>query len=147
MRHPAHAIALVLALLAAWVPAAVRADTYVVVNAANPQRAMTQKEALDLFMGRTRSFDNGDFALLFDLPRDSAVRASFYQSLTGMSQAQVNSYWARLMFTGQTQPPQALPNEAAMLEIVKRNPSAVGYLSQEPADKSLRTVLVLKDSH
>jgi hypothetical protein len=144
MRHPIYALALL--LLTGLVPVIAKADIYVVVNAANPQRALTQKEALDLFMGRTRSFGNGDFALLFDLPRDSAVRASFYQSLTGMSQAQVNSYWARLMFTGQTQPPQALPNEAAMLEIVKRNPSAVGYLSQEPADKSLRTVLVLKET-
>jgi len=137
---------LALGLSACFVPAA-RADIYVVVNTANAQHALSQKEAVDLFMGRTRNFVNGDFALLFDLPRDSPVRASFYRVLTGMSPAQVNSYWARLMFAGQTMPPQALPNEAAMLDIVKRNPSAVGYLGQEPTDKGLRTVLILKETH
>jgi hypothetical protein len=122
-----------------------RADIYVVVQAANPQQALTLRETVDLFMGHARTFGNGDYALAFDLPRDSAARAAFYQILTGMSQAQVNSYWSRLMFAGQTMPPQSLPSEAAMSEIVKRNPSAIGYLSKEPADPALRTVLVLKE--
>jgi hypothetical protein len=143
MRSPLIPFILCVAL---WIaPLAARADIYVVVHSANPLRALTQKEATDLFMGRTRAFASGDFALPFDLPRDSATRAAFYFALTGMSPAQLSSYWARLMFTGQTMPPQALPAEAAMIDIVKRNPSAIGYLSAEPADQSLRTVLVLKD--
>ncbi|MEO8525795.1 MAG: hypothetical protein ABI460_13815 [Caldimonas sp.] len=124
-----------------------RADFYLVVQAANPQLALTQKEAVDLFMGRNRAFANGDFAIVFDLPRDSPQRAEFYLALTGMSPAQVNSYWARLMFSGQSMPPQALPDETAMAAIIRRNPSALGWLSREPADKQLRTILVLKDPH
>ncbi|NRF72098.1 hypothetical protein HLB44_34455 [Aquincola sp. S2] len=116
-----------------------------IVHTANPLKALTQKEAIDLFMGRSRSFPGGDFAQTFDLPRDSPLRAGFYQALTGQSVAQVNSYWARLMFTGQTLPPQPLPNEAAMVDLVKHNPNAIGYLGHEPADKGLRVVLVLKD--
>lgn len=123
-----------------------RADIYVVVQSGNPQKSMTQKEALDLYTGRSRTFPNGDFALMFDMPRDSPQRAAFYQALTGMNLAQINSYWSRLMFSGQTMPPQGLPNEQAMVSIVARNPSAIGYLGQEPTDKSLRTVLVLKDA-
>ena len=96
-------------------------------------------------MGRSRAFTNGDFALIFDLPRDSPKRADFYRSLTGMTLAQVNSYWSRLMFSGQSMPPQSLPDETTMIEIVKRNPNAVGWLSREPADKQLRTLLVIKD--
>ena len=121
-----------------------QADFYLVVQANNPQRALTQKEAVDLFMGRNRAFANGDFALVFDLPRDDPKRAAFYEALTGWSQAQVNSYWSRLMFSGQNMPPQPLPDEGAMADIVKRNPSALGWLSKEPTDKALRTLLVLK---
>ena len=118
---------------------------YVVVNSANPARSMTQKEVLDLYMGRSRAFANGDYALPFDLPREHASRAGFYLALTGQSLAQINSYWSRLMFSGQTMPPQPLPSEAAMLDVVRRNPSAIGYLTQEPTDKGVHTVLVLKD--
>jgi hypothetical protein len=121
-----------------------KADFYVVVSASNAQPALSKKAAIDLFMGRRRAFDNGDFALVFDLPRGAETRDAFYLSLTGMSPAQVNSYWSRLMFSGQSMPPQALPDESAMVDIIKRNPSAVGWLSKEPADKSLRTLLILK---
>lgn len=138
---------LVLAAAAVLASFAARADFYIVVQTGNPQAALTQKEAVDLFMGRTRSFGNGDFALVFDLPRNNARRAAFYQALTGLSPAQVNSYWSRLMFSGQSMPPQPLPDEAAMVDIVKRNPSAVGWLSKEPGDKQLRTLLVLKEPH
>ncbi len=132
--------------VAMWAGAnAACADIYVVVNATSTQRSLSHKEVVDLYMGRMRAFPSGDFALPFDLPRDNAARAGFYLALTGMKPAQVNSYWARLMFAGQTMPPQPLPDEAAMLDIVKRNPSALGYLSQEPNDKAVRVVLVLKD--
>ncbi len=141
LRHSlAAALLALLPALPAW------ADFYVVVNANNPLRALTQKEAVDLFMGRSRAFANGDLALIFDLPRDHPRRAAFYQALTGMSAAQVNSYWSRLMFSGQSVPPQALPDETAMAGILRRNPSALGWLGREPTEPGLRTVLVLKEA-
>lgn len=139
------AIRKLLAPLLLAMASSAQADFYIVVHASNPQRSLTQKEAVDLFMGRSRAFANGDFALIFDLPRDNPRRAAFYQSLTGMSVAQVNSYWSRLMFSGQSAPPQALPDESAMAGILRRNPSALGWLSKEPTEAGLRTVLVIKE--
>jgi hypothetical protein len=132
------------AALAACFPA--RADIFVIVPAASAVKAMTQKEVVDIYMGRSRAFPGGEFALPFDLPREHPGRAAFYRALTGMDAAQINSYWSRLMFSGQVMPPQPLPTEAAMADVVKRNPSAIGYLLQEPADKGLHVVLVLKDA-
>ena len=135
-------LAAVLGLLLA-LPA--RADFYVVVNATNPEQALTRKEAVALFMGRSRAFSNGEFALIFDLPRDHPRRAAFYQALTGLNVAQVNSYWSRLMFAGQSVPPQTLTDEAAMAGVLRRNPGALGWLSKEPNDPGLRTLLVIRE--
>jgi hypothetical protein len=134
---------LVLAALA-FAPLA-QADFYLIVQAANPQPALTQREAVDLFMGRNRAFRNGTVAQVYDLPRDSTQRADFYQRLTGMGPAQVNSYWARLMFSGQTMPPYAVPDEEAMIAVVKGHVDAVGWVRKDPSDKALRVLLVLKD--
>jgi hypothetical protein len=135
---------LLAAVMATGAPHAL-ADFYIVVQVGNPQPALTQKEAVDLFMGRSRAFANGEFAKMLDLPRDHPRRAAFYQALTGMNTAQVNSYWSRLMFSGQNLPPQALPDEAAVIDALKRNPNALGWLTKEPVDKQLRTLLVLKE--
>lgn len=131
-----------LALAAVWGGA--RADIYVIVHAGNSLHPLSNKDAVDLFMGRTRTYPNGDFVLACDLPRDHASRVSFYQSLTGMSQAQLNSYWSRLMFTGQVMPPQTFGSEGAVVDMVKRNPGAIGYVGQDPQDKGVRVVLTIK---
>ncbi len=121
------------------------ADVHVLVNAANPLGNISQKEATDLFMGRTRVYPDGSAVVTLDLPRDSTVRAAFYESLTGLTQAQINSYWARLMFTGRTMPPQTMSSEQAMLEYLHRHPGAIGYLGRDPGDRQLRTILILKE--
>lgn len=129
----------------AWATA--RADVYVIVNANNAIRTLSNKETVDLFMGRTRTYANGDYVLACDLPRDHGTRVNFYQTLTGMSQAQLNSYWSRLMFTGQVMPPQTVPSEQGVIEMVKRNPGAIGYVGQDPQEKGVRVVLTLKEGH
>ena len=136
-----HLLALAVAALA---PLA-HADFYLIVQAANPQPALTQREAVGMFMGRNRAFHSGEVAQVYDLPRDSTQRAEFYQRLTGMGPAQINSYWARLMFSGQTMPPYAVQDEAAMLAMVKSNANAIGWVRKEPSDKALRVLLVLKE--
>ena len=136
-----HLLALAVAALA---PLA-HADFYLIVQAANPQPALTQREAVGMFMGRNRAFHSGEVAQVYDLPRDSAQRAEFYQRLTGMGPAQINSYWARLMFSGQTMPPYAVQDEAAMVAVVKSNANAIGWVRKEPNDKALRVLLVLKE--
>ena len=136
-----HLLALAVAALA---PLA-HADFYLIVQAANPQPALTQREAVGMFMGRNRAFHSGEVAQVYDLPRDSTQRAEFYQRLTGMGPAQINSYWARLMFSGQTMPPYAVQDEAAMVAVVKSNATAIGWVRKEPNDKALRVLLVLKE--
>lgn len=140
-----HAIVIVLTLLLGSWALPARADVFVIVNASNPVQALTQKDVLNLFMGRVNAFTEVDLATPLDLPRDHAVRDHFYHLLTGMTPAQVNSYWSRLMFTGQTLPPQPLPSEAAVLDLVRRNARAIGYLGHEPAaDTGVRVVVTLR---
>jgi hypothetical protein len=122
---------------AAW------ADYYIVVNESNATASLTQTEALHLFMGRSRAFPHGGAAKTFELAGDD-YRAGFYRALGGMSLAHVNSYWARLMFSGRNLPPQRLADSAALIQKVQRDPTAIGWLPEAPSHKGLRTVLVLR---
>jgi hypothetical protein len=127
-------------------PAASAPAVYVVVGAASPVRALTQREALALYTGRSRNLPSGEVAQPLDHGRDSAERERFYLLLTGMDLARINSYWSRLQYTGQVQPPRELPAAAAVVAQLKREPLALGYLSTEPNDPQLRVVLVLREA-
>lgn len=130
-------------MLALTAAPAARADYYIVVGESSPVVTLSQNEVLQLFMGRSRSYPDGRPAVAYDIA-DDALRGGFYRSLTGMSLAQVTSYWARLMFSGRSLPPQRVSSEAAMAVRVERDPKAIGWLPEAPKRSGLRTILVLK---
>ena len=134
-----------LSLALAWSPdAALAADAlYVVVSAQSPVRAVAQKDVLALYTGRTRTLPGGEAATPIDQQHDGAARADFYLALTGMDIARINSYWARLHFTGQVQPPRTVEDDLAVVQRLRADPTAIGYLTREPQDGSVRVVLRL----
>ncbi len=123
--------------------AAAQAPVVVVVNAKNPVSGLTVKQISDLYLGRKRSFPDGEAALPLDHVQNSPLRARFYFDLTGKPIAEINAYWARLLFSGQNSPPQPLADSAAIIDAVKKNINAIAYLDHEPSDRGVRTLLVV----
>jgi len=134
-----------LIILALLFPFSAMADIVVIVNAANPVRSMSAEEVAALYLARSRNFPSGELALVFDQPRESALRQRFFKLVANMAIGQVNTYWSRLMFSGQEMPPQSLPGEQAVIDIVRRNPGAIGYVSIPPKESGLRVVLQVKE--
>lgn len=117
------------------------AELAVIVNVRNKLDALSAREVQDIFLGRTRAFPNGRFALPID--QSSPLRAEFYQALTARPVEQINAYWARIIFTGQASPPLQLPDDAAVLQTVRENEGAIGYVDKIHADNSVRVLLIL----
>jgi ABC-type phosphate transport system substrate-binding protein len=147
MRAPTTLIALLFAAcLGAGLPAqaADPVAVQVLVSRHNNVKTLTRQEAVAYFTGRTATWPGGEQVQPLDLPLDHPARETFYRLLTGMSLAQINSYWARLVFSGQIQPPRVVGSEAAMADALRNNPNAVGYLVNRADEAPLRVVLVLK---
>jgi len=143
-RMPLRALAaLALACLALHAPVRAADTIYVVVAAQSPLRSVAQKDLLALYTGRSRTVPGSDVVTPLDQARDGAPRAAFYQAVTGMDIARINSYWARLHFTGQVQPPLAVGDDDAVLARLRGDPSAIGYVLREPKDPAVRVVLRL----
>jgi hypothetical protein len=143
MRFPRAIFATLAALVVLGTARPAHADYYVVVSERSHVATLTRQQVLHLFMGRTRTFPDGTLAAALDLS-DDALRGGFYRLLSGMTLPQVNSYWARLMFSGRNLPPQRLNSQSTMIERIRDDPAAIGWLPEAPRQKGLRTVLVLK---
>lgn len=117
------------------------ADVAVIVHPNNKLESLAPQQVQDIFLGRTRTFPNGKFALPID--QSSELRADFYRMLTSRPIAQINAYWARIIFTGQASPPLQLPDDTAVLQTVRENEGAIGYVNQSSVDESVRVVLEL----
>jgi hypothetical protein len=145
-RTPPRVVAVLLALLGGNLAAqaAEPVDIQILVSRRSVINTLTRQEAVAYFTGRTTTLPNGEPVQPLDLPLADPARETFYRLLTGMSVTQINSYWARLVFSGQIQPPRVVASEAAMADALRNNPNAVGYLVNRADEAPLRVVLVLR---
>lgn len=117
-------------------------DLVVIVNPAAHVAHMTRSQVIDIFMGRLRQLPTGAPALPIDLS-GGAARAQFYRRLVHWSLAQVSSYWARLVFSGQASPPFRVQSARAAVQLVADNPNAIAYVPRTAISPRVRIVLDL----
>ncbi|MCK5885548.1 MULTISPECIES: hypothetical protein [Alcanivorax] len=128
--------------LALCSPALSCAGLLVVVAESSPLAEMDRHEVRQLYMDNASRFD-GHAVTVLDMPEGSQQRERFYQGATGKSASQLKSYWARMIFTGQGMPPRQVKNVRDMVQQVKQNPRAVGYVQEADMQEGLRVLLRL----
>jgi hypothetical protein len=145
MRRFRNALRLFVAVAFAAAAAGTRAEIVVVVHPDSKVQALSQRDVSDLYLGRTRSLGSARLALVLDHPRDSVLRREFFNRVNGMDIGRVNAYWARLQFSGDALPPAAVRDDRSVLDVVRRQRDAIGYVDAAHVDDSVRVVLRLKD--
>ncbi len=117
-------------LLTLLPPLAAAADVIaVVVNQAADVEALSRTDVINIFMGRFRQFPSGATALPIDMPV-SPVRAQFYRALVNKEPAEINAYWARLVFAGRTSAPIQTNTADDVLKALHANPGGIAYLER-----------------
>jgi ABC-type phosphate transport system substrate-binding protein len=144
---PRRLMPLVLLALTALATGTAQAEILVIANPQSNITTLTREQVVDIYMGRSSNFPNGRPAIAFDLKGDQPARAAFYQQLVGKSVAQINAYWARLLFTGSATPPMALKDTATMLHMVQENRDAIGYIDSAETTGKLNVVFRFETPH
>lgn len=116
------------------------ADLVVVVNKENPINELSLTNVVDIYTGRYMAFPNGISAEPIDLPNESNEKEDFYYQATGLSLAKINSYWARLKFTGRYLPPIQLETAENALTYVQQNANAVAYIDEKYVTDKVKVV-------
>lgn len=135
-------------LLLACLIGAVRADDparglVVIVNPASGVEKLSRAEVVDIFLGRYRKLPSGRPALPIDVAEPGEERARFYELLVKKSLPEISSYWARLVFSGQTSPPFQVPDARTAVELVQSNPNAIAYVDRALVNGRVKVVLEL----
>ncbi|PPC77013.1 hypothetical protein C4K68_11330 [Pokkaliibacter plantistimulans] len=107
------------------------------------QAAITQLDRyqlINIFMGRYRRLPDGGEAIPLDIGKQSEQKALFYKQLVGKPLADINAYWARLIFSGKTRPPQQVDSTEQALQQVADNPTMIAYVQRSQVDARFRIV-------
>jgi hypothetical protein len=118
-------------------------DLMVIINPESGVNAMTEEEVVHLFMGRQKRLGSGRLAIPVEPAGELDLRTRFYDVLVHASLPQVRSYWARMWFSGQAQPPLQAQNSKEVIEMVRANKGAIGFVARSELAPGVKTVLVL----
>ncbi|WP_228375658.1 MULTISPECIES: hypothetical protein [Methylomonas] len=105
---------------------------------------LSQKQVVDIYMGRLLSLPNNHIPLPLDQQGGSPLREHFYETLTEKPLAQINAYWARLMFSGRATPPRMLPDSFSVLQAVSQNRDAIGYVEEDKVTAAVRVLFYIE---
>ena len=118
-------------------------DLVVITNAESGVKTLTEHEAINIFMGRQKRLPNGQLLFPVEPVGDPELRARFYDELVHASMAQIRSYWARMWFSGQGQPPLQAESSKEVIAMVRANKGAIGFVPRSELVPGVKAVLVL----
>lgn len=132
-----------LLLLLTWLPILATAESLVVVvNPASGVETLSRNDVINIFLGRFRQLPSGLTAQPIDLPV-SPARAQFYRSLVNKEPAEINAYWARLVFSGRTSPPIQTDHQEEVITALRTHPGGVAYLERSKVSSREKIVFEL----
>lgn len=105
------------------------ADVKVVVHVNNAMDSVTKAKVSDLFLKRVTRWENGRAVTPVDQSEKSAARITFTKDLLDKEVLWVKSYWQKMIFSGRATPPAELSSDNQVLELIRTNPDAIGYVS------------------
>lgn len=125
--------------------ATAHATLVVIVNANSNIEQLSRSEVVNIFMGRYRRLPDGSELRPLEVRGETPERRDFYHTLLDKSLAEINAYWARLVFSGRTQPPMALDNQRDVLDKVAHDSNAIGYIERANLNNQVKVVYVLPE--
>jgi ABC-type phosphate transport system substrate-binding protein len=115
----------------------------VVINETNPVMSVNKQQLSRCFMKELTIWSTGDPVIPVDLAASSRTRENFSDAIHGRDASDVASFWQRQVSSGSGSPPAELASDQEVLEFVRSNPGAVGYVSDEtPLGEGVKELVV-----
>ena len=130
------------ALMVFLCPLPVPADQMLIANPSVAQREVSLNTTRLIFSMQLGRWPNGSPARVFVLPDDSQVHRAFTKDMLALYPRQLRRVWDRQLYSGTGQAPETVVDESEMRAKVATTPGAIGYLSSEMIDDTVRVLTI-----
>lgn len=114
-----------------------------IVHKSNPSQ-LTQEQLQYVMLNKQIYFSNGQKINVYHQPARSTEHAMLCKTLLSLRPAQYQSYWSRLLFTGNANDLVYL-NTAEILHTVAANPAAMSYVPADQVTTEVRVIGILNE--
>lgn len=134
---------LMLLLVASGMLFATQGQSQVIVIANPTVKAMeiTKNDLKDVFTGNATSLKDGSRVVPI-LLKGGTAHEEFLQAFIGKSDSTYRAGWRSLVFSGQAAMPKNLDTDAEVVEFVKANAGAIGYIGAKSPHEGVKILTV-----
>lgn len=130
---------LLTALTLAFCISTAHSGSVIVVGKSSPIPSSDEADIVKAFLGKKKDL-GGVSVVPIDQSENNTARNDFYNNIVKKSEAQLKSYWSRLIFTGKGQAPQVVGGDAEVKNMVSSNPNLIGYIDEGSVDGSVKVI-------
>jgi ABC-type phosphate transport system substrate-binding protein len=116
----------------------VHADIALIVHPSNAA-VVTDSDIKALFLGKQRSFNDGNQAIPLVVVEAEPSRSEFNSKVLSKTDAQHTAYWSKQTFTGNGTPPKEVSSDE-MLQLVSANPGTIGFIDAQKVTSAVKVV-------
>ncbi len=113
----------------------------VVINHPSNTSSFTQKNIARIFLGKSKSFPNGELAVAINQKEGADKTKEFNKRVLKKTDSQLKAYWSKLIFTGKGNPPKIVTSDAEVLTLISSNPNMIGYIDSSAVTSAVKVVL------
>jgi len=121
----------------------IQAQVVIIAHKDVPVEQLTQPQLLDFYTGDIKRWENKDPVIVFTLKPKTAIQDSFFY-LLGRTSSRMKSIWMKNMLSAESDPPESLISESAVLQRVSSTPGAIGFVSQDSINDAVKTLIINK---
>lgn len=145
-RRPAARTGAAVAALVIMIAAstAIAADIVLIAHPAVGVSEMNRKDVERIFLRRMTTLPSGERARPVDQGAAAAVRRDFCEQVLNRSPQDVDSYWNAQVFSGKAAPPPTAASDQAVVDFVRSNPGAIGYVSPGTSTTGVKVIRILE---
>ncbi|MGD2088780.1 MAG: substrate-binding domain-containing protein [Candidatus Aminicenantes bacterium] len=117
----------------------------VIVHPDNPTQTLTAKDLKRIFLGDKTTWPEGEPLKIAAL-KNGEVHKAFLKSIVKLSPMKFAIHWKQKIFTGSATGSHInfFKSEAKVKEYVKDNPTAIGYISVDSVDDTIKEIKISK---
>jgi len=118
-----------------------QAQVIVIANPSVKATEISKNDLRDVFTGNATSLPDGSRVVPI-LLKTGTAHEEFLQAYIGKNDSAYRAGWRSLVFSGQASMPKSLDGDAAVVEFVAHNASAIGYIGKASPHEGVKILTV-----
>jgi ABC-type phosphate transport system substrate-binding protein len=119
-------------------------EIVIIVNPSAKIKNITLKDLKRIYECKKKTLEGVGKLALLNLPKENPTRIAFSKIVLKKTAEEMERFYLKMALSGKGQPPKVVKTEKKMLEFVKKNKRAMGYIRAGIEIKGVKAITVDK---